>query len=146
MESSGSSRDTAWAMSQENIDLVLESVRLFRVDGLEEWAQLWSPDTRLTAPEGWPEPGPFIGLDAARQQFERLLDTFSALRFEEVEIVAASGDWVVARLRIPVRGVASGVESDLNLAVAYRVEDGLLIECAARWHVDEALEAAGLRE
>jgi ketosteroid isomerase-like protein len=133
-------------MSQENVELVLESIRRFRPEGLDEWAQLWDPDTRLTVPEGWPERGPFIGLDAARQQFERLLESFSALRFEDVEIVATSGDWVVARYRIPVRGSASGLGSDINVATAYRVEDGLLIECAVRWELDEALEAAGVRE
>jgi ketosteroid isomerase-like protein len=139
-------RETGQPMSQENVELVLESIRRFRPEGLDEWAQLWHPDTRLTVPEGWPEPGPFIGLDAARQQFERMLDSFPAFRFEDVEIVVASGDWVVARYRIPARGAVSGLEADFNFAVAYRVEDGLLIECAARWQVDEALEAVGLSE
>jgi ketosteroid isomerase-like protein len=133
-------------MSQENVELVLESVRRFRPGGLDEWVQLWHPDTRLTVPEGWPEPGPFIGLDAARQQFERLLDSFPAFDIENAEIVTASGDWVVARFHIPVRGAASGLTSDLNAAIAYRVEGGLLIECLIHWGVDEALEAAGLRE
>jgi ketosteroid isomerase-like protein len=131
-------------MSQENAELVLESIRRFKPEGLDEWAQLWHPDTRLTVAEGWPERGPFIGLDAVRREFERFLESFSALRFENVGIVAASGEWVVARYRVPARGATSGAESDLHLAVAYRVEDGLLIECAVRWHVYQALEAAGL--
>ena len=122
----------------------MESIRRFRPEGLGEWAQLWHPDTRLTMPQGWPEPGPFIGLDAVKGEFERVLDSFSTLRFENVEIVAASGDWVVATYRVPARGSASGVEPAFDLAVAYRVEDGLLIDCAVRWNVDEALEAAGL--
>jgi ketosteroid isomerase-like protein len=133
-------------MSQENVELVLESIRRFRPGGLDEWAQLWHPDTRLTIAEGWPEPGPFIGLDAVRREFERVIDSFSALRFENVEIVADSGQWVVATYRVPARGTASGLESDFRFAVAYRVEDGLLTECAVRWQVDEALEAAGLSE
>jgi ketosteroid isomerase-like protein len=133
-------------MSQENVELVLESIHRFRPGGLDEWAQLWHPDTRLTIAEGWPEPGPFIGLDAVRREFERVIDSFSALRFENVEIVADSGQWVVATYRVPARGTASGLESDFRFAVAYRVEDGLLTECAVRWQVDEALEAAGLSE
>jgi SnoaL-like domain len=104
------------------------------------------PGHSADCPEGWPEPGPFVGLDAARRQFERLLDSFSVFRFENVEIAAASGDWVVARFNIPVRGAASGLESVLKAAIAYRVEEGLLIECAVRWHVEDALEAAGLSE
>jgi ketosteroid isomerase-like protein len=132
-------------MSQRNVELVLESVRRFRPGGLDEWAELWHPDTRMVAPEGWPEPGPFIGLDASRRQFERLLDSFPAFDVDQdVEIVAASGDWVVANFRIPVRGASSGLASELQVAAAYRVEDGLLIEFVARWHVDDALDAAGL--
>jgi ketosteroid isomerase-like protein len=133
-------------MSQENIDLVLESIRRFRPGGLDEWAQLWHPDTRLTLAEGWPEPGPFIGLNAVKREFERVIDSFSAVRFDDVEIVADSRDWVVATYRVPARGAASGVESDFRFAVAYRIEDGLLIECAVRWRLAEALEAAGLSE
>jgi ketosteroid isomerase-like protein len=133
-------------MSQENVDLVLESIRRFKPSGLDEWAELWHQDTRLTLPAGSPEPGPFIGFDAVKRQFERVIESFSALRFEDVEVVADSGDWVVATFRIPARGAASGAESDAHLAVAYRVKGGLLIECAIRWRVEDALEAAGLRE
>jgi ketosteroid isomerase-like protein len=131
-------------MSQENVELVLESVRRFKPGGLDEWAELWHPDTRLTTPEGWPEPGPFIGLDAARREFERLLDSFPGFDIEDVEIVADSGDWVVAKFQIPVRGAASGIRSNLNAAIAYRVEGGRLIECLIHWDADGALEAAGL--
>jgi ketosteroid isomerase-like protein len=133
-------------MSQENVELVLESIRRFRPSGLDEWAELWHQDTRLTIAEGWPEPGPFIGLDAVKREFERVIESFSALRFEDVEVAADSGDWVVATYRVPTRGAASGVESDVRVAVAYRVRDGLLIECAVRWRVEDALEAAGVSE
>src|SRR5215207_4271747 len=105
-------------MSQENVDLVLESIRRFRPGGLDEWAELWHQDTRMTIPEGSPEPGPFIGLDAVRRQFERVIESFSALRFEDVEVVADSGDWVVTTYRVPTRGTASRIESDVRLAVA----------------------------
>ena len=100
----------------------------------------------MTVPVGSPEPGPFIGLEAVKRQFERMIESFSALGFENVEVVADSGDWVVATYRVPTRGAASGVESDVHLGVAYRVKDGLLIKCAVRWRVEDALEAAGLRE
>jgi ketosteroid isomerase-like protein len=133
-------------MSQENVEIVLESIRRFGPSGLDEWAELWHQDTRMTIAEGWPEPGPFIGLDAVKREFERMIESFSALRFEDVEVVADSGDWVVATYRIAGRGAASGVDSDFQVAVAYRVKDDLLIECAVRWRVEEALEAAGLEK
>ena len=125
---------------------MLESVRQFRPETMDEWAKLWHPDTRMTVPENWPEQGPFRGLDAVRQQFEGAFEVFPDFDLENVEIVAASGDWVVARFHGSNRGRASGIASDVNFSAAYRVEDGLLIEWAARWHVDDALEAAGLSE
>jgi ketosteroid isomerase-like protein len=133
-------------MSQENVDLVLESVRRFKPETMDEWEKLWHPDTRMTVPAEWPEQGPFIGLDAVRQQFEGAFEVFPDFDVENVEIVAASGEWVVARFHGSNRGRASGIASDVNFAAAYRVEDGRLAEWAARWRVDEALEAAGLRE
>jgi hypothetical protein len=48
-------------MSVENVELALGPVRRFKPN-LDEWAKLWHPETRMTVPEGWPEPGPFIGL------------------------------------------------------------------------------------
>ena len=131
-------------MTQENVDLVLESARRFRPGGLDEWAELWHPDVRLTVPPGWPEPGPFIGLEAVRAQFERLLDSFPSFDIEHAEVVGAGGAWVVVKFQIPVRGAASGLSSGIDVAGAYRVQDGLLTECAMVWEVDEALKFAGL--
>jgi ketosteroid isomerase-like protein len=133
-------------MSQENVELVLESIRRFRPGGLDEWAKLWHRDTRLTVPDGWPEPGPFIGLDAVQREFEGVSNSFSGHRFEDIEVVANSGDWVVVTYRFPARGAGSGIEADFHFAAAYQVKDGLLNELAIRWRVEEALEAAGLPE
>jgi SnoaL-like domain len=133
-------------VTQANVDLVLESIRRFRPEGLDDWAKLWDPDARLTVPEGYPEPGPYVGLEAVRGAFDTFLESFPAVEFEDVEVVATSGPWVVVTYRVPVRGAASGVETDFKPAVAYRVEGKLLIECAVRWQVAEALEAAGLSE
>ena len=133
-------------MSEENVELVLESVRRFRPETMDEWAKLWHPDTRMTVPEEWPEQGPFIGLDAVRQLFEGAFEVFPDFDLENVEIVAASGDWVVARFHGSNRGRASGIASDVTFAAAYRVEDGLLVEWAARFQIAEALEAAGLSQ
>lgn len=132
-------------MTQANVELVLESIRRFiRPEGLDEWAKLWDPDARLTTPEGFPEPGPYVGLEAVREALEAFREAFPSLQFEDVDVVAAAGPWVVVAYRVPVRGAASGVETEASLAVAYRVEGGLLTECAVRWRVDDALRAAGI--
>jgi SnoaL-like domain len=132
-------------MSEENVELALESVRRFKPD-LDEWAKLWHPETRLSVPEGWPEPGPFIGLEAVRRQFEQGFLIASDFRIEDVEVVADSGPWVVLTYRVHGEGATSGLELDFNLAATYRVQDRLLSEVHLRWGIDDALEAAGLGE
>jgi SnoaL-like domain len=132
-------------MSQENVELALESVRRFKPN-LDEWARLWYPQTRMSVPEEWPEPGPFIGLEAVRRQFDQAFAVMSDFRIVDVEVVADSGPWVVLTYRVHGEGATSGLEADFNLAATYRVQDGLLSEVHLRWGVAEALEAAGLRD
>jgi ketosteroid isomerase-like protein len=59
-------------MSQENVELVMESFRRFEANDVQGYAALWHPEGRGTAPADWPEPGPFVGRDAVVAQFERL--------------------------------------------------------------------------
>jgi ketosteroid isomerase-like protein len=133
-------------MSRENIEVVMESFRLLDPNDLEDWTALWHPEGRATAPDGWPEPGPFIGRDAIVNQFKRIFADWSEYRFEDIEVVAESGDWVVVTWRWHTRGVTSGIETHFDFAGANRVQGGQIIEAHFRWRAQEALEAAGLSE
>ena len=133
-------------MSDQNVELVLESIRRFSAESLDEWAELWHPDTRLYVPAGWPEPGPFIGLEAVTKEFRSAFGAWGELGFENVEVVGESGDWVVMKFRLPTRGASSGLGADFDFAAAYRIEAGLLIELVVHWDLAEALEAAGFSE
>ncbi len=133
-------------MSQENVELVLESIRRFTPEDLDEWAELWHPDTRLYVPDDWPEPGPFIGLDAVTEEFRSAFGVWAELRFEDIEVVAEFGEWVVMTFRIPTRGATSGLGADFDFAAAYRIEAGLLAELVVHWRIEDALEAAGLSQ
>jgi hypothetical protein len=53
---------------------------------------------------------------------------------------------VVIRARWQTRGAASGIENEVDVAIAFRVRDDHLVEGHARWDPAEALEAAGLSE
>jgi ketosteroid isomerase-like protein len=64
-------------MSEENVEIVMESFRRFDPNDLEEWAELVHPESRVTAPEGWPEPGPFVGRTAIIRQFKRIFADWS---------------------------------------------------------------------
>ena len=128
------------------MEIVLEAFRRFDSDDLTEFAALWHPESRMTPVEGWPEPGPFLGREAIVRQFERFAAEFSEKRFEEIEVAVDSGEWMVVTWRWCTRGEASGIETQIDMAGAFRVQDGLIIETHFRWNPDEALEAAGLEE
>lgn len=128
-----------------NVQVVLDGLDAF-VDGrFEAVAELWHPDAVVTAPEGWPEPGPSVGRDAVLQQFQRLAADFDRHRFD-IGSVTTEGDWVVLEFEWVVRGAASGVETKLDMAASILVEDGRMKEGHYRWTRAEALEAAGLSQ
>ena len=133
-------------MSEESIGVVLESFRRIRPGHVKDSAALWHPDGRATPTPGWPEPGPFVGRDAIVRQLERLFADLSEHHFDDIEVVADSGSWVVVSWRWRIRGAASEIETTLDQATAFRVEDGLIMEAHFRTTVPEALEAAGLSE
>jgi ketosteroid isomerase-like protein len=133
-------------MSRENVEAVLPAFHLLEANDFEQWAALWHPEARATAPTGWPEPGPFVGRDAIVRQFERITADWQEHHFEDIELVADSGDWVVFTYRWHARGRTSGINTRFDLAVASRVQDGRTIEAHFRWNRDEALEAAGVSE
>jgi hypothetical protein len=81
-------------MSQENVEIVLESLRRAEANDLEAWRALMHPQIRGTAASGWPEPGPFVGREAALAELKRLLD-WGENRFTDIDVVADEGDWVV---------------------------------------------------
>jgi SnoaL-like domain len=131
-------------MSQENVELVLESFRLDPNDS-EARAALFHPEITATAAPGWPEPGPFVGRDAVLAEFKRLTE-WGEIRFTDIDVVADQGDWVVVAYRWHVHGAGSGIATHIDVVSAIRVKQGRFIEFHNRWTRDEALEAAGLSE
>jgi hypothetical protein len=81
-------------MSKENVELVLEILRLVEADDMEGVAALIHPEITSTAVSGWPEQGPFVGRDALLAEVKRLFD-WGENRFTEIDVVADEGDWVV---------------------------------------------------
>ena len=74
-------------MSQENVELVLESFRLAEADDVEGLAALFHPEITATAVPEWPEPGPFVGRDALLAELKRLTE-WGENRFTDIDVVA----------------------------------------------------------
>jgi ketosteroid isomerase-like protein len=105
----------------------------------------WHDDAVMHFPEGFPDPGPWEGLDEISAHFHRLREDFSQQR-AELHDPETHGDWVLIRSVWKVRGDRSGIPGELGSYAAFRVVDGRVAE--ARYFLDraEAREAIGAEE
>jgi ketosteroid isomerase-like protein len=139
-------RDTAWAMSEENVELTLLALDAYNRRDAEAAIALsdpeivWSPVfARMT--EGR---GTYRGHAGMRQYFEDLAE-FSEEGHAEFSEVHDLGDQVLALGHVSMT-FASGVELDQELAVLMSWRNGKCVEGRSWLSHAEALEAAGVRE
>src|SRR5437870_404523 len=114
MHSRGTSRDTARAMSQEN----LEAVRR----GYATWERTGSPDFEFLDPEiEWRGPREFPDLDeppfgheGVVRYLAKVNEAFDDYRMVPEEFIDAGGDQVLVFSREGGRGKGSGAEVQTN--------------------------------
>jgi ketosteroid isomerase-like protein len=146
-EDAGSqARDTAGAMSEENVKTVRDAAEAFKRGDLDTWVGYWADDIDHRAVEGAPDDLAIHGKDALRAYAQDWQDTFDDFAIEPVELIDAGEDNVVAVIRISGRAKLSGVETDLTYATLYTLRDGKVVRGREYWTREEALEAAGLWE
>jgi ketosteroid isomerase-like protein len=140
-------RNTARAMSQENVKTVRDAFVAFNRGDLDAFEQYWTDDIDYRAAEGaLDDHGPIQGKDALRAFMQDWLDMFDDFRAEPVDLIEAGEDKVIAVVRISGRAKLSGVETDLTYAELWTLRDGKVAWGRQYWTRDEALEAAGLSE
>src|SRR5438045_8716650 len=109
-------------MSQENMEVVRAAVDAWNAEDVDAFADLIAPGVIMQAPEGWPEPGPFKGREAALRQFEQLRETWA---FDALEVI---GDFVEAGDRVAARGnwrgAGDGPEMGVEMTVVCPVRVG----------------------
>jgi ketosteroid isomerase-like protein len=88
-------RDTARAMSQENVDLVRANFEAFNARDLDALREQYDPNVIVRATEDWPEPGPFVGREAVMRQGEQLRETWDAVTVEPI------GDFMHVATELP---------------------------------------------
>jgi ketosteroid isomerase-like protein len=102
-------------MSQENVNVVRESIESWNRDDLDAVLETLDPDV-----EPWKE---------LRLDIERIED---------------GGDCVVMEFRFRAKGARSGAEVDLTFANAITMRNGLQTKIVARRVLEDARKAAGL--
>jgi ketosteroid isomerase-like protein len=130
-------------MSNENVDVVRRTGRLFEAGDMDGLGRLYDPEAVLWHPEGWPEPGPSRGRQAVISQFARLREAWSDTRLVE-ETLATHREWVIVRWRLVTKGGGSGVLTDRPISGAYLVREGSITEVRFCWDHADALQAAGV--
>jgi ketosteroid isomerase-like protein len=131
-------------MSQENIEIVRAAFEAWNAGDMEVLRELYDPDIILRLPEGWPEPGPFVGRDAVMRQWEQMREAWDADALQTTSDFIDAGDRVVVRLIW--RGTGHGPASNMEVTQVTTVRKGRVFFLEHFWDHAEALEAAGLSE
>lgn len=131
-------------MSQQNIEVVRESIEAYNRGDVECLRALYHPDVVLRMPAGWPEPGPFAGRDAVFSEFRRLQETWAEDSFDVLGDFLSSGDRVLAR--VAYRAAGSGPDAVLEITNVYTLRDALIIGLEFFRDHEQALAATGLAD
>jgi ketosteroid isomerase-like protein len=100
-------------MSQENVEIMRANFDAWNADDMDAVRESFNPGAILWLPEGWPEPGPFVGREAVMRQFEQLRGTWDAENLVPISDFIGTADRVV--LRFIWRGAGHGPEADLEM-------------------------------
>jgi ketosteroid isomerase-like protein len=131
-------------MSQENIEIVRNFLKVWNAGDMEGVHELYDPEAVMEATPDWPEPGPFVGRDAVMQQFSQARAAFDSDSVEFLSDLVAVGDRVIVRLAW--HGFGRGPQSDMEWTNIFAIREGKIIRVDYFWDHAEALEAVGLRE
>jgi ketosteroid isomerase-like protein len=131
-------------MSQENVEFIQASFEAWNAGDMDAVREHYDPDAILRAPEGWPEPGPFVGREAIMREFEQLRLTWEADAAEPISDFIDAADRVV--VRFVWRGAGRGPDSTLKLTGVYTVRNRRIFYVEFFWDHAEALETLGLSE
>jgi len=131
-------------MSQENVEVVRAAFAAWNARDMDAFRDTYDPDVIVRAPEGWPEPGPFVGREAVMRQWEQQRETFDADALEPITDFLHAADRVV--VRFIWRGVGHGPESSMELTGVYTFRKGKVFGVEFFWDHTQALEAVGLSE
>jgi ketosteroid isomerase-like protein len=109
---------------------------------MDALSELFDPDIVARSPEGWPEPGPFVGRDAVLLEFQRLRETWKADRLEPIGEFEGRGDRAVVRYRWHGSGAGPDMTLELSLVATARNDRIILLEYF--WDHAQGRTAAGL--
>ena len=139
-------RDTARAMSQENVEIVRAGYERFAATG-EFVADLATDDFvwSMANFHGWHEQQTYEGIAGARAFLSEWMDAWEDWE-HEVEALHDAGDRVVGLIYQRLTSKTVGTPVEMSFAQVFTLRDGKLARMEMYSERDEALAAAGLSE
>jgi len=141
-------RDTARAMSQENVELVEALIDAFNRRDLKTLADLSHEDFEFVSVlAGVDADGAtFRGSSAWASYIAAMDETWTEWRAVDFRIFDAGDDRLACLFRLVGEGRLSGVPVDRAVGITYDVRDGQFWRVRSYPNPSDALEAAGLSE
>lgn len=132
-------------MSQENVEIVRNSIDAFNTGGLAAAAEFAHPDLVFEEPPTQPGSTTAHGVDDVGRTISAFDDAWEEHRTEVEEIRDLGGDEVLALTLEHLRG-RDGVAFSQPSGSIFTLADGKIIRLRPFWDPAEAFKAAGLRE
>jgi ketosteroid isomerase-like protein len=131
-------------MSRENVEVMRALFEAWNTGNTDALRDLYDPDVIVRAPEGWPEPGPFVGRDEVMRQWEQQREIWDADALEPISDFIDAGERIVVRFIWHAAG--HGPEAGFEMTGLHTVRKGKVVFQEFVWDHEQALEAVGLRE
>lgn len=131
-------------MSQENVEVLRAYFAAWNAGNMDAVRESFTPDVVAVAPDGWPEPGPFVGRDVLMRQWAQMRETFDADQITPIGDFMEVGDTLAARFIW--RGVGHGPDANLEATCLYTVRGERITRMEFFWDHADALKAVGLEE
>ena len=130
-------------MSEENVKIMRAAFEAWNAGHMDAVREAFDPEAIMRTPEGWPEPGPYVGRDAVMRQLEQNRQTWETDTFELISDFMGVADRVV--VRAIWRGVGHGPDPNMEFTHVYTLRKRRIVFVEYFWDHTEALDAVGLR-
>ena len=131
-------------MSQENVEAVRGVYATWNAGDMDAFCDLHDPDAIMRPPEGWPEPGPFVGREAVMREWGQIREAWNSDVVEPISDFIQAGDRVAVRHIWRVAG--QGPEVNLEITNVLTVRKGKIIHQEFFRDHAQALDALELQE
>jgi ketosteroid isomerase-like protein len=135
-------------MSQENVEVVRQSLKAWQRDDLDKWLSTLDPEVEWHSAERLVEgaASTYRGTDAMREFWAFWRTEVENFELEIQELRDLGDDRVLDLAHIRWRGPASGIEVQSPLGQVITLRDGYIVRSMDYLSHEEALQAVGLRE